>query len=414
MRVERFDPYLGAAAALALAAAFLSLTGDATEYRLTENADFFAATSTLSASSSWPWPSFFEVVSVRLEAEADDADTPTTDAQEPAAAVPARPRAATDGAPRGRAPAPAGEVSSSSATTTPAQPAAGAPATQALSSVSGQAELDTSAAALRAALVNIICYAPAGSGLHSISGSGVFVDPKGAIITNAHIAQYFLLADRDVSCDIRVGSPAADTYDAALAYIPPEWVSANASVLAQAEPTGTGEYDFAFLAVTKSATGAPLPSSFPHIPLAATASSRFGAPVVIASYGAQFLAPGQIQSALFPTIVFGSVKGVFTFASSTIDVLALGGSAAAQEGSSGGGVADASGALTGIITTSTTEGATDTRKLDAITASYIRAEYAHETGQSLDALLVLPPSAATADFAPRIPALEALITAHLP
>ncbi|MDE1945450.1 MAG: hypothetical protein KGI03_04240, partial [Patescibacteria group bacterium] len=105
---------------------------------------------------------------------------------------------------------------------------------------------------------------------------------------------------------------------------------------------------------------------------------------------------------------------VFTFASSTVDVLALGGSAAAQEGSSGGGVADASGALTGIITTSTTEGATDTRSLSAITASYIRAEYARETGQPLDVLLALPTTTAIADFAPRIPALEALITAHLP
>jgi len=135
---------------------------------------------------------------------------------------------------------------------------------------------------------------------------------------------------------------------------------------------------------------------------------------VIASYGAQFLESSQVQSALFPTVVRGSVKDVFTFASSTIDVLALGGSAAAQEGSSGGGVSDASGVLVGTITTSTTEGATDTRSLTAITASYIRAEYAREMGQALDALLALPSATAIADFAPRIPALESLITAHLP
>lgn len=301
-------------------------------------------------------------------------------------------------------------------------PASAAPVQSATKSVSAQAPLtatesaalDTSASALRAALVNLICYAPAGSGLHSISGSGVFVDPKGVILTNAHIAQYFLLADRGVSCDVRAGSPAVDKYDAALAYIPPAWVSANAGVLTEASPSGTGERDFAFLAVTKSATSAPLPSSFPYIQLATSAPSHYSVPVVIASYGAQFLAANQVQSSLFPTIVFGSVKNVFTFASSTIDVLALGGSVAAQEGSSGGGVADASGALAGVITTSTTEGATDTRSLSAITASYIRAEYARETGQSLDTLLALPTATAIADFAPRIPALEALITAHLP
>ena len=90
-----------------------------------------------------------------------------------------------------------------------------------------------------------------------------------------------------------------------------------------------------------------------------------------------FLNQIRYNPSLFPTIVFGSVKDVFTFAATTIDVLTLGGSAAAQEGSSGGGVAGGNGKLVGTITTSTTNGPTDTRKLDAITASYIRAEYAN-------------------------------------
>ncbi len=277
---------------------------------------------------------------------------------------------------------------------------------------SESASLDASAVTLRAALVNIICYAPAGSGLRSISGSGVIVDPKGIILTNAHIAQNFLLADRNVSCTIRAGSPAIDTYKASLIYISPAWIQANANILTQTNPSGTGEYDFAFLAITKSATSAALPSSFPFIPLA-TAPPPIGTPVVIASYGAQFLESNQIQSFLFPTIVFGSVKDVFTFAATTIDVLTLGGSAAAQEGSSGGGVADGNGKLVGTITTSTTNGPTDTRKLDAITASYIRAEYANETGRALDLLLTEATSTSVANFAPQIPALESILTANL-
>lgn len=275
------------------------------------------------------------------------------------------------------------------------------------------AMLDASASALREALVNIVCYVSAGSGLHSISGSGVFIDPKGIILTNAHIAQYFLLADRDVSCVIRSGSPATDNYDAALIYISPAWVRENVSVLTQHAPSGTGEYDFALIAVTKSAKSTPLPAAFPSVPLAHTPPES-GAPVVIASYGAQFLEANQIQSSLFPTIVFGSVKDVFTFARNTIDVLALGGSAAAQEGSSGGGVADASGVLVGTITTSTIEGDTSTRSLSAITASYIRAEYASETGEALDLLLDKPISVSISDFAGRIPELEAMLTVGLP
>lgn len=277
----------------------------------------------------------------------------------------------------------------------------------------GDTALDASAVSLRAALVNILCYAPAGGSIHSISGSGIFIDSKGIILTNAHVAQYFLLSDRGVSCTVRAGSPAADIYKANLVYISPAWINANATVLTQTAPHGTGEYDFALLAVIKSATNASLPAAFPFVELA-KAPPASGTPVVIATYGAQFLASSQVQSGLFPTIVFGSVKNVFTFDTNTIDVLALGGSAAAQEGSSGGGVADARGMLIGTITTSTVEGSTDTRSLDAITASYIRSEYVSETGQPLDLLLERDPPTSAADFAPRMPALEKIITASLP
>ncbi|MBI2025615.1 trypsin-like peptidase domain-containing protein [Candidatus Kaiserbacteria bacterium] len=278
-------------------------------------------------------------------------------------------------------------------------------------SQSESSSLDASSSLLRSALVNIICYAPAGSRLRSTSGSGIIIDSKGVILTNAHIAQNFLLAGRGVSCTVRSGSPAVNKYEASLIYIPSAWVSANADILTEANPSGTGEYDFAFLAVSKSTTRDELQSSFPSIPLA-TSPSNIGTPVVIASYAAQFLESSQIQSALFPTIVFGSVKDVYTFATNTIDVLALGGSAAAQEGSSGGGVADASGALVGTITTSTTKGTTDTRKLDAITASYIRAAYANDTGEALDLLLAKPLADSISDFAPQIPALESILTAN--
>lgn len=273
--------------------------------------------------------------------------------------------------------------------------------------------LDASASALRSALVNIICYAPAGSQLRSISGSGVIVDHKGIVLTNAHIAQNFLLDDRDVSCTIRAGSPAIDKYKASLIYIPSEWIKANAKILTEANPSGTGEYDFAFLAISKSVTRDELQSFFPSIPLA-TAPPGTGTPIVIGSYGAQFLESSQIQSSLFPTLVFGSVKDIFTFASTTIDVLALGGSAAAQEGSSGGGVSNINVELVGTITTSTIKGATNTRSLTAITASYIRAEYFRETGEFLDVLFSKSIQDAIADFAPKIPALESIVTAHLP
>ncbi|KKW43960.1 MAG: hypothetical protein UY97_C0001G0014 [Parcubacteria group bacterium GW2011_GWB1_57_6] len=239
------------------------------------------------------------------------------------------------------------------------------------------------------------------------------VHPKGIILTNAHIGQYFLFADRGISCVVRTGGPAVSAYKASLLYLSPAWIQANSSVLTEANPKGTGQYDFALLAVTGSATAKALPASYPYVPLAAQPPNT-GTPVAIASYGAQFLGPEQIESALFPTVVFGSVKDIYTFGDDTIDVLALGGSAAAQEGSSGGGVVEADGELVGIITTSTLQDDTGARSLHAITASYIRTEYANETGKTLSALLAKSLASAVADFSLTLPALEAILVAHLP
>ncbi len=390
MDLSRFAPYLGIVAALALGVLVVAFSGSVTVSRPPET-NSPAATSTLSVLPDVTLP---DITLPDLVPETSAA----TASPERAPFVPEKTNA------------PAPKPSVPVAAPVPAAATTSAPAPM---PVSGNDSLDRAATALRAALVNIICYVPVGSGLHSISGSGVVVDPKGFILTNAHIAQYFLLADRSVSCTVRTGSPAAKSYSAALAYLPSRWISANAGVLTQATPTGTGEYDFALLAVTKSETSAPLPAPFSFIPLAYVPPTA-GASVVIASYGAQFLESAQVQSSLFPTIVFGSVKDVFTFATNTIDVLALGGSAAAQEGSSGGGIADAAGTLVGTITTSTVEGDTSARSLDAITASYIRAEYANETGSAFESLLAKSPSSAVTDFAQQIPALEAILTANLP
>lgn len=395
--MSRLEPYLGVVIAFLLGI-FVVAFSNTTPIQRAPTTSTRTATSTLLVIPSVTMPSI-----TLSPVEPREAVATTTAPVTTSAPLPPAPKKIVQ-TPPSKAVQPA-----TSTPVTPAQPVA-APLT---TTSSGNVSLDASASTLRNALVNIICYVSPGSGFHSISGSGVIIDPKGIILTNAHIAQYFLLADRSAACTIRTGNPARNAYNAALIYISPAWLQANTSVLTDAAPSGTGEYDFAFLAITKSITTDVLPSVFPSLPLAINPPVA-GTPIIIASYGAQFLEASQIQSSLFPTVVFGLVKDVFTFKTNTIDVLALGGSAAAQEGSSGGGVADARGTLVGTITTSTTQGATDTRSLSAITASYIRSEYASEMGSALDLLLSQPITTSVAEFATKMPTLEAIITANLP
>ncbi len=276
-----------------------------------------------------------------------------------------------------------------------------------------QIEFENAAATARGALVNILCTSKDGA-LKSISGSGVIIDPRGIILTNAHIGQYFLLLEGfpRASCSIRTGSPAKPTYDAKAMFVSPAWIYANPNTLTTADPTGTGEYDFAFLAITGTQTSTPLPSTFPYVPFNWGAPYA-GEPIVIASYAAQFLSGDQIISNLAPTVVFGSIKEVFTFKTNTVDVFDLGGTAAAQEGSSGGGVISGTGRLEGIITTSTIEGNTSTRNLSAITTGYVARNFLAQTGVGLDDFLKRSPTESVATFAGEIAALRALILKNL-
>lgn len=238
---------------------------------------------------------------------------------------------------------------------------------------------------LRSADVNIICI-PKDRSKKAVSGSGVIIDSRGIIITAAHVAQYFLLQDyparESTTCVIRNGSPAQSAYTAQLIYISKAWVSKNAGILNNATPVGTGENDFAFLAITGTTNGASLPTSFPYVSLSSEIPSA-NEPIVLGSYAAEFKTVQNVQVALYPTLVFGSIREIYTFEKDTVDLIALGGGAAAQEGSSGGGVVNANGQLIGLITTSSNEDDFTKRDLHAITPEHIARSFAADMGQDL-------------------------------
>ncbi len=261
--------------------------------------------------------------------------------------------------------------------------------------------LSASGGKLLHSLVNIVCLSGDPS-IPSISGSGVIVDSRGIILTAAHVAQLFLLQDylgKDkVTCLIRTGSPARRAYYAEPIYISQSWLKANPSTLTEKNPKGTGQYDVALLAITDTATSTPLPSSFPATPLASR-DPQPGEQMAIGSYGAQYLDSSELNYALYPILIFGGVEGRYTYDTSTVDVVTVNGSAASQEGSSGGGIVTSDGQLIGTITTSSIDGDFGSRLLNAVTVGHLRRSFAQDMGKSLDATLASESTASLiADF----------------
>ena len=228
----------------------------------------------------------------------------------------------------------------------------------------------------RAALVNILCLPQTGLST-GISGSGVIVDGRGVILTNAHVAQFFLLRDyltaSNVVCTVRTGSPAQAMYTATLLYLPPAWIAANAAQLKSAQAVGTGEQDFAFLLIAgRTDPAAALPTSFPHLAMD-RGYADIGDPMLLAAYPAGFLGAETVQKNLYISSAIAYVTQLFSFdGTKNIDLFSIGGTVVSQGGSSGGAaVRLRDGTLAGIIVTETTAASTGERDLRALALSHI-------------------------------------------
>lgn len=241
---------------------------------------------------------------------------------------------------------------------------------------------------VRSSTVNILCEAA--SPLRSTSGSGVIIDQRGLILTNAHIAQYFLLENTSlsVSCSIRIGSPARSKWRAKLVYIPEAWVQKHAKDILLSRAMGTGEYDYAILAVTSSVDDEQLPSSFMFVPVNERSStSHVGDPVLVSGYPAEFVGGSAARNTLYSSAVFSTIAQLLTFTDKVVDVVSVRGTALAQSGSSGGSFVNLYGSLVGLIVTTSIGQATDERDLHAITPEHISRSMREYIGVSLPTFL---------------------------
>jgi len=253
----------------------------------------------------------------------------------------------------------------------------------------------------RSSLVNILCVTAAGS-LNPISGSGVIIDSKGVILTNAHVAQYILLSTRpelNLSCEIRSGSPARSRWKASVMYLPDAWVREHAEDIRSTRPMGTGEHDFALLAITANSDGSPATGPFPAIPFDAREAIGFvGDRVVAAAYPAEFSGGIVTQNELYAASAISTIQELFTFSEKPVDLLSLGSVILAQSGSSGGAVVNDWGRLIGVITTTSSGATTGDRDVRGITLSYIDRSLLTQKGKGLASFMSGDPISTAINF----------------
>ena len=235
---------------------------------------------------------------------------------------------------------------------------------------------------LRESLVNIYCQYKTDTHIRTTTGTGFFINPKGIILTNAHVAQFLLLEESEyapgtVSCIIRSGNPATPRYEAELLYISPNWIFENASLITDEHPRGTGERDYALLYVSASLDKEPLP-------VALLPRNTEGKTIVTGGYPAGALLRSGADAALAPVVAESTIGSLYTFGSNYADLFAVAESPVGEEGASGGPIVESgTGKAIGIIVTRGDEALEGARSLRALTLSYLDRSMQEETGFSL-------------------------------
>lgn len=239
------------------------------------------------------------------------------------------------------------------------------------------------------ATVNLYCSIKVGNKKFSSTGTGVMIDSRGVILTNAHVAQYFLLNGEDsrlkADCSVRTGSTAKETYNAEVLYISNNWLDANIAKSKDKSIKTTGESDFALLYITDTKKGS-LPKAHPALFLSTTEPLKRGTEVKVVGYPSSGLDFKGIRSNLKVSSATTTITNLQTFHASTTDTISLSRTKFAGPGVSGGPVLFGSSVM-GIVTLSSTSKSEEGSSLRALTTSYIDRAITKETGLPLSFIL---------------------------
>jgi Trypsin-like peptidase domain len=240
------------------------------------------------------------------------------------------------------------------------------------------------------ALVNIFCEYRTEDYTRTTTGTGFFINDRGVILTNAHVAQFLLLeaaegAPRGSECVIRSGNPATPKYHAELLFISPTWILNNAKLIAAQNPRGTGEFDYALLYVASALEGGALPEKYPALAIHTDLLSKklMGESVMTAGYPAEKLSREGPKATLEPALAYTTIGELYTFGSNYADIFSIAESPVGEQGASGGPVVSPSQGALGLIVTKGDAATEGTKSLRALSLSYIDRTIREETGYSL-------------------------------
>ena len=238
------------------------------------------------------------------------------------------------------------------------------------------------------ATVNLYCRIKVGNKEISSTGSGVLIDSRGIILTNAHVAQYFLLNGKDskltADCKVRTGSPAQTNYKAEVLYISKNWLMEKTGKSAEESAKSTGENDFALLYITEAEKG-QLPAQFPTLILGTIAQMKEGDTVTVAGYPAGDLNFREVRNNLKVQSASTTISAMKAFQFKAADLISLSPTKLASFGVSGGPVVSSS-TVIGLATTMSTSKKKTGATLRAITVPYIDRIIRSEAGVSLVSL----------------------------
>lgn len=216
------------------------------------------------------------------------------------------------------------------------------------------------------AAINIYCSQKVGNQRKVITGSGVLIHKDGTVLTNAHVAQYPLIADGDnsVVCMARSGQIPTKTYSVKTVFISPEWSVVNAPHIKTGGTEQTGEHDFALLQISSAddISALPMPINTDVLPT--------GSKIQLVSYPADTLAtnPKALLTRQKDSL---SLLSYYSLGHSQADAITTSPTHLAQRGSSGGLIADQNNKLIGIVSIVTHVTGSNVKQIRGISTSHI-------------------------------------------